>query len=499
VVFLPRSTRTLEPLLRRCTRTDTVRQKWWVVVYESDRRIGGCSLPLVLLGLGSCVVYGVMTWLSFQFIYGQGHQQRPILTFLACYGVGFLLYGAACWYVRRSLSQNDLCLRIILGFAICFRVILLLSTPIQEDDFYRYLWDGKVVASGLNPYLFAPQTVREARAEDTLVQPYARIAQHDPGLALILSRVNHPEVPTIYPPLAQGLFALSAMIAPGNLFVLRVLLLGCDLALCWLLVTLLRHLMLNPSSVVLYAWSPLVIKETINSAHYDVLPALWLMVAVFLSLRGKVLLTYASVALAVLGKVYPLLLLPLFACRTRRTHGCAWTVVGLGMTCLLMLIGYAPFWQDGGAVWQGTRAFAERWQTNSFLFSGIRLMVEERWVANAIVALLSAGVALGTLVCFDLRDAHDFLWAVFLVLGVMFLLSPVGNPWYFLWIVPLLCVFPLRSWLLLSALLGLYYLYFYFLYHQQVETFRWVIWLEYVPFYVVATWEWARTRRKNDA
>jgi alpha-1,6-mannosyltransferase len=444
------------------------------------------------------VIYGVMTWLSFQFIYGHGHQQRPILAFLACYGVGFILYGAACWHVQRSHQDNKRALWVVLSFTVGFRVILLLSNPIQEDDFYRYLWDGQVVASGLNPYLVAPQAVREARAEDMLAQPYARIAQHTPGFAEILARVNHPEVPTIYPPLAQGLFGVSAAIAPGSLFVLRLLLLGFDLALCGFLIALLRELTLPPAFVILYAWSPLVIKETINSAHYDVLPTLWLMLALFLSVRGKVLLTYASLALAVLGKVYPLLLLPLFAFRTWHTHGNAWTIAGLAVTCLLILIGYAPFWQDGHALWEGTRVFAERWQTNSFLFPLIRMLVEERWIANAIVALLSAGVALGTIVRFDLRDTHEFLWAVFLVLGVMFLLSPVGNPWYLLWTVPLLCVFPLRAWLLLSGLLGLYYLYFYFLYHQQVETFRWVIWLEYVLFYTLLAWDWARARRKKD-
>lgn len=440
-----------------------------------------------------------MTWLSFQFIYGHGHQQRPILAFLACYGVGFILYGAACWHVQRSHQDNKRALWVVLSFTVGFRVILLLSNPIQEDDFYRYLWDGQVVASGLNPYLVAPQAVREARAEDMLVQPYARIAQHDPNLALILSRVNHPEVPTIYPPLAQGLFGVSAAIAPGSLFVLRLLLLGFDLALCGFLIALLRELTLPPAFVIFYAWSPLVIKETINSAHYDVLSTLWLMLALFLSVRGKVLLTYASLALAVLGKVYPLLLLPLFAFRTWHTHGNTWTISGLAVMCLLILIGYAPFWQDDHTVWEGTRVFAERWQTNSFLFPLIRMLVDERWIANAIVATLSAGVALGMLVRFELRDTHEFLWAVFLVLGVMLLLSPVGNPWYLLWIVPLLCVFPLRSWVLLSGLLGLYYLYFYFLYHRQVETFRWVIWLEYVPFYALAAWDWARTRRKRDS
>lgn len=54
---------------------------------------------------------------------------------------------------------------LVLGFALLFRVVLLWSDPIQEDDFYRYLWNGKVVASGLNPYRFAPQIVESYRAE----------------------------------------------------------------------------------------------------------------------------------------------------------------------------------------------------------------------------------------------------------------------------------------------------------------------------------------------
>jgi hypothetical protein len=145
-------------------------------------------------------------------------------------------------------------------------------------------------------------------------------------------------------------------------------------------------------------------------------------------------------------------------------------------------------------LWKGTLAFADRWQTNSLLFPLLHWSVGERWVASTIVILLLGCSVVTSLVCHDLRDDRSFLWGNFLTLSLLFLLSPVGNPWYFLWLVPFLCVFPLRSWLLLSGLLGLYYLWFYFIYRGMEETFHWVLWLEYVPFYGMLIWQWYSAR-----
>ena len=152
-----------------------------------------------------------------------------------------------------------------------------------------------------------------------------------------------------------------------------------------------------------------------------------------------------------------------------------------------------PFLEAGLLLWQGTLTFAERWQTNSLIFPLLYSLVRERWVANTLVAAVLGGTVLALLSRFDLREERRFLWVNFLTLGVLFLLSPVGNPWYFLWLVPFLCIFPFGSWLLLSGLLGLYYLSFYFIYHESAETFRWVIWLEYLPFYLCWFAEWLKT------
>jgi len=464
-----------------------------------------------LLGVLSLLVYVGITWLSRGFIYGQGHAQRPILSFVGLYTAAWIFAMRALRNLR-AVPHQRLDVWLILAFALLFRVTLLFSRPIQEDDFYRYLWDGKVVASGLNPYRVAPLAVlNSTRASRSLSEPFVQsedseelrrltnIPAHDDNFALILSRVNHPEVPTIYPPLAQAVFALTALVAPGSLLALRLVLLGLDLAICGLMVTVLQHLGLNALLVLVYAWSPLVIKETINSAHYDVVPTFFLVLAFLLCLKKHALLAHASLALAILGKIYPLLLIPIFLWHTIVSQGRGRAFLGLVVVAVVVVLGYAPFLDAGPMLWQGTLAFAERWQTNSGLFPLLGWIVGARWMANTVVALLLGGSVLALLMRHDLREDRALLWVSFLALGSLFLLSPVGNPWYFLWLLPFLCVFPLRSWLLLSGLLGLYYLWFYFVYRGAAETFRWVLWLEYVPFYGMLLWEWFAARSTDES
>jgi hypothetical protein len=372
---------------------------------------------------------------------------------------------------------------------------LLFSDPIQEDDFYRYLWDGKVVASGLNPYGIAPSSILERKDGS---EAYVRILESDPSFLPILSRVNHPWAPTIYPPVAQGVFGLMALVAPGSLLGLRFIFLAFDLGVCLVIRDLLHHFNRSPAWMLVYAWSPLVLKETINSVHYDVVPTFFLLLASALILRKKWSLAHVSFALAILGKFYPILLLPFFVWRTNFFFGRLRAFAGIAVVSFVLFIGYAPFLSAGGGLWQGAAVFAEQWLTNSFLFPFLLKLVGERWVANVIVSLTLVSLVIALLYWRDQQDDLSFLWSMFCVLGTLFLLSPVGDPWYFVWITPFLCFFPYRSWLLLSGLLGLYYLSFYFSYHRMTEIFRWVIWLEYLPFYAMLLHHWWREKTRSD-
>lgn len=470
---------------------------------------------LIVFGCLSLLVYGGLAWLSQGFIYGQGHRQRPILEFVALYASAFVLYACALSFLLRMIRNAPFTKGgrtqcggiltdgsqeipphspvrkrgmggftwypiIILTFAVLFRAILLFSNPIQEDDFYRYLWDGKVVVSGLNPYGIAPAAVEERREGS---EEYQKILESDGAFAEILARVNHPWVPTIYPPLAQGVFGLTALLVPGSLVGLRIVFFAFDVGACLLILKILSCLKLNAAWVLVYAWSPLVVKETMNSAHYDVVPTFFLMLATYLLLRQRWRSAALSLALAISGKIYPVLLTPLFLWRIKMCHG--WTTAFQGMLILggVFFIGYAPFLQGGTGLWQGAVVFAGQWQTNSFVFPLLATLIGDRWLANLTV-IGTLGVVSILLLCrLDMKDDRSFLWGSFVMLGLLFVLSPVGDPWYFVWVTPFLCVFPSPAWILLSGLLGLYYLSFYCMYHRMTETFRWVLWLEYAPFY----------------
>ena len=177
-----------------------------------------------MLGVGTVLLYGLLTWLSFAFIYGQGHVQRPIVLFMTVYAGIFVCYGLAVYPLlsRAVQAPPGTAVALIVVFGLLFRAALFFSQPIQEDDFYRYLWDGAVVAEGLNPYRFAPLRVQhqmDGAAPETSLQAYVQLAERDGRLSFVLSRVNHPHISTVYPPFAQAIFGLAAWLAPGSLSV----------------------------------------------------------------------------------------------------------------------------------------------------------------------------------------------------------------------------------------------------------------------------------------
>ena len=88
-----------------------------------------------------------------------------------------------------------------------------------------------------------------------------------------------------------------------------------------------------------------------------------------------------------------------------------------------------------------------------------------------------------------MEEPKNLLKHFFILMTLVFLLSPIQNPWYLCWIVPFLCIFPSRSWILLTGLVGLYYIDFYFDYQEIQSWTKWTPWFEYLPFYLLLIWD----------
>lgn len=395
------------------------------------------ATTLLPLGLLLVAALGAFGWL---------HGIALPLPRLLFPAAAFLCYGAAGLTASRTGSP----LALIWTIAVLARLALLPLAPELSDDIYRYLWDGHVLASGINPYGYAP-------ADEALAS--IRTPWH--------GEINHPEVPTIYPPLAQFLFAAVAMAGGGSILAAKVLWLGFDLGCGLLLHRIAERTGRNPAPVLLwYLWSPLLIVETAWSAHFDAV-GLFLMAALILacsrgpgrdggaghatrralSLGGAVsvgliraLTRGALLAAASLVKFAPAAALPALV----RRHGWA-TLFAFAAVCAAF---YLPFASVGtAALTEGLRTYGRHWLANEGAFAVIAALIRDPVHARAAATMLVlAVVAWVTWRRFAIERA--LLWIV----GAGLLLSPTVHPWYTLWVLPMAALRGSRPFLLLGGL-----------------------------------------------
>jgi hypothetical protein len=98
----------------------------------------------------------------------------------------------------------------------------------------------------------------------------------------------------------------------------------------------------------------------------------------------------------------------------------------------------------------------------------------------------------------DTTDPLEIFRRVLLVIGALFLLSPTQYPWYYLWLLPFLTVYPVFPLLLLTALLPLYYMRFYLTERQMTQIHDLgLVWIEFVPVWSLLLLQWYSSRRKH--
>lgn len=189
-----------------------------------------------------------------------------------------------------------------LGMAALLRLILLLAEPNLSNDFHRFLWDGRLIAAGLNPFLRLPANVAPGTIAqmDTLLQ----------GMGT-LNATNY----SCYPPLNQAAFALAGLWAPqsisSGISILRMLLILSDLLIIFIGWKMLRHLGKPGYLILLFGLNPFVIWEFAGNLHFESLMLAALLGALYLLQKRQWLFSAVLFSAAVAIKLIPLIFLPL--------------------------------------------------------------------------------------------------------------------------------------------------------------------------------------------
>jgi hypothetical protein len=364
---------------------------------------GGPTLPastaiVHAAGAIALIAWSALAWRSH-------HDTTPLTFTLATIAVSWTALGAAAWVAQSARSRD------ILLWAIAFRGAAFFAEPVMEDDHHRFLWDGYRFATTGNPYSEAPA----AQFDDPTIPIEFRE---------ILDRVNHPDVPTIYGPVCQWAFRLSYAIAPGQLWPWKLILLGSEIALLWLLWP-----RLETRGRLLLAWCPLAVFETGFNAHPDTLAIALLIAALCAARRQQATLAAVTIGLAVAAKIFAVLLVPFVLLPLGRR---AWLIAG---GCVALL--YAPFWLNGSAAdVGGLHVMAQHWEFNSILYAlaAIVFTAPTARIVCALLFLIVWGVAFErwrsrSLAANDIPPGD-------VVYGGFLLLSATANPWYCLWLWP---------------------------------------------------------------
>lgn len=325
-------------------------------------------------------------------------------------------------------------IRWLLLWALVFRLIGVLAMPILEDDWYRYLWDGYRFVTEGTPYGAAPSQFFTV--------------ENLPGrFSEIVGQINNPELPTIYGPALQYVFALAYLISPGELWGLKLIMVVIDFGVIAILLRLTAV-----KYVLLYAWCPLVIKEIAFTAHPDGIGVFLLLAAFYCRLQRFYAAAVIMAGLAVAAKVFALLLVPWVLWRLTIKY---WLLFALTLAAV-----YAPFVLQGSSDFFSLFVFARFWEFNAALYAVVNLFLPDT-SSKVLLGLIFGSWLLWYFVYCQKQPAFSIPRADW-VFGLFFLISPVINAWYWLWLLPFAAIFPsVWAWtasvaLLLSYCIGLH-------------------------------------------
>jgi alpha-1,6-mannosyltransferase len=373
------------------------------------------SALLVVLGGASLVLYAVGPSAS---------NVAHISWFIKIALVQSALYLIGAWIVLHARPSRSTLL-VVIVFAAVFRLSIVIAPPYLSDDIYRYIWDGRVQAAGINPYRYVPSAPELAHLRDEIIYP----------------KINRRDYAhTIYPPLAESIFLVTTRISESVVW-MKLTILGFELLGMWAMAQLLTSYGLAQQRLLIYAWHPLVVWEFAGSGHVDAIAIAFIALAFLAWRKNKNRGAGLALACATLIKLFPIVLFPAFFKRPRGR------VVLLAFV-VIIIVAYLPYLSVGPKAVLG---FLPGYASEQGLVSGEQfyvLSVARRLFGEgfpSLAFLISATILLGTIagwIILQKTPSEDNLRSAMVLATTTTVLYAPHYSWYFTWLIPFLCFVP---------------------------------------------------------
>ena len=210
----------------------------------------------------------------------------------------------ALFYKLVQLAKHNFKFLTLIAFL--FRAIFILAIPNLSQDFYRFIWDGRILLEGINPYL---NTVESFITKGDF--PVLQAQELYAGMG----NLNGSHF-TNYPPINQLCFVIAGLFAGksilGSAIVFRLIIIAADFGTLFFGKRLLEKLKIPVHNIFWYVLNPFIIIELTGNLHFEGVMIFFLVWSLYLLHNGKWQFAAVILALSISVKLIPLIFLPLF-------------------------------------------------------------------------------------------------------------------------------------------------------------------------------------------
>jgi alpha-1,6-mannosyltransferase len=424
---------------------------------------------LFLSGLLMELLYLLYRWIP-------TNPAHTVIKYMAVYAGGFILMTIGFRLIKNQ-EFSRFFFSTVMFFSLLFGITLVTALPHQSDDIYRYLWDGKLQYYGISPYTYAP-------ADPALGKYHSE---------LLPATVNFPKIKTIYPPVAQLFFRLSYTLFGESVTGMKFLFLFFILGSSALFYSILQREGGEARWFLFFAWNPLLIMETAVNGHLDILMVFFLLLSLWFFFRQQLILAGIGLACAILTKLVPVILLPIFffyflfpvpsVFSVSSVCSVAKKIFKFFFPLLLTIAGfYALYFASARNMFLTALNYSSKWYFNNPLFHLLFRVLKNNATAHLVSFCLFTGLFLWILV-----RPLELQKKIVFALGAFVICNPTIHPWYLLILLALLCLYRSPMIVLWSGLVVSGYIVVY--QFKATGTWResWVsLSIEYIPLAILA-------------
>ncbi|MEH6512660.1 MAG: mannosyltransferase [Maribacter arcticus] len=390
------------------------------------------------------------------------------------------LFFALFFLCFKLIQFQKLNFKFLLGIGVIFRFIFLFTEPNLSQDFYRFIWDGHLVANAINPYLYTP---------NELIKNIATIIPNANQLYEGMGSLSAKHYSN-YPPLNQLIFGLAALIGGKSMFaslvVMRFTIILADLGIFYFGRKLLKNLNKSPQLIFWYFLNPLVIIELTGNLHFEGVMLFFFISSMFLLSIEKWKWAAVILACSISIKLVPLLFLPLFFTYLGWKKSIMFYLI-IGSTSVLLFI---PFYSPDfiGNYTKTLSLWFSNFEFNASIYNIVKRTAVQfnakPWEFIKIYGKITPILTITMVVLFTFlpkrKNLNKVLASMMWVLAIYYFMSTTMHPWYCIFLVLLAIFTSYRYAIIWSAAIVLSY----FAYSQpDFKENLWLLALEYISVY----------------